>query len=195
MESREINEYLETLGKKAASAKTALQKLSNDQKDHALKSAASALVKEKERLLAANEKDYQRAQASGMAEGLLDRLKLTPERIEARPVGIAELNPRYVDTYVRIDDVSFTESPAAWCDRDPESGRYTTTERTLTDAAGDMLTVRTAGTALYAGEPLPEGRGSLCGIVDCFNGKYTLRITGFETSFAATPAAPATAYP
>ena len=118
-----------------------------------------------------------------------------PERIEARPVGIAELNPRHADTYVRIDEVSFTESPAAWCDRDPESGRYTTTERTLTDAAGDTLTVRTAGTALYAGEPLPEGRGSLCGIVDCFNGKYTLRITGFETSFAATPAAPATAYP
>lgn len=119
----------------------------------------------------------------------------TPERITATPTTIDRLTPARVDTYVRIDDVSFTESPASWCDRDPESGRYTTTERTLTDVAGNTLTVRTAGTALYAGEPLPEGRGSLCGIVDCFNGQYALRITGFETSFAATPAAPATAYP
>ena len=45
MESREIKEYLETLGRKAAFAKTALQKLTAEQKDHALKSAASALVK------------------------------------------------------------------------------------------------------------------------------------------------------
>ncbi|MBD5491707.1 MAG: glutamate-5-semialdehyde dehydrogenase [Lachnospiraceae bacterium] len=91
MESREINEYLETLGRKAAFAKTALQKLTTEQKDHALKSAASALVKEKDSLLAANEKDYQRARAAGMAEGLLDRLRLTPERIEAMAEGLLQI--------------------------------------------------------------------------------------------------------
>ena len=91
MESREINEYLETLGRKATFAKTALQKLTTEQKDHALKSAASALVKEKDSLLAANEKDYQRARAAGMAEGLLDRLRLTPERIEAMAEGLLQI--------------------------------------------------------------------------------------------------------
>ncbi len=116
------------------------------------------------------------------------------QRIAATPITIDRLTPALTDTYVRIDDVGFTAS-AAWCDRDPETGRYTTTERTLTDSAGHTLAVRTAGTALYADEPLPEGRGSLCGIVDRFNGRYSLRITGFETSFVATPAAPATAYP
>ena len=91
MESREINEYLETLGRKAAFAKTALQKLTTGQKDHALKSAASALVKEKDSLLAANEKDCRRARAAGMAEGLLDRLRLTPERIEAMAEGLLQI--------------------------------------------------------------------------------------------------------
>ncbi len=116
------------------------------------------------------------------------------EQIEARPTGIAELTSRHADTYVRIDGVHFLES-GTWCDRDPETGRYTTTERTLADAAGNTLAVRTAGTALYADDPLPSGSGSLCGIVDYFDGKYSLRITGFETSFVATPAAPATTYP
>ena len=91
MENREINEYLETLGQKAVFAKTALQKLTTAQKDHALKSAAAALVKETDKLLAANEKDYQRAQTAGMAEGLLDRLKLTPERIEAMAEGLLQI--------------------------------------------------------------------------------------------------------
>lgn len=117
-----------------------------------------------------------------------------PGRIAATPVRIGDLNPGHIDTYVRIDNVRFAEA-AAWCDRDPETGRYMTTERQLEDADGNTLAVRTLGSALQAGEPLPEGRGSLCGIVDRFDGCYTLRITGLETAFVATPAAPATTCP
>ncbi len=117
-----------------------------------------------------------------------------PEQLAAKPVRIEELTPAHVDTYVRIDGVRFLES-GTWCDRDPETGHYRTTERTLTDATGRTLAVRTSGTALYAGEPLPAGSGSLCGIVDCFGGLYSLRITGFETAFITPPAAPATTYP
>lgn len=109
----------------------------------------------------------------------------------ATPVRIDRLTPAHVDTYVRIDNVHFTR-PAAWCDRNPETNRYMPTERIVADAEGNTLAVRTLGTALYAGEPLPSGSGSLCGIVDRFAGRYTLRITGFETQFAATPATPAT---
>lgn len=119
---------------------------------------------------------------------------LPAERPAARPVGIGELTAADADTYVRIDGVHFTQR-AAWCDTDPLTGRYVTTERTLEDADGNTLAVRTLGSCLYAGEPLPSGSGSLCGIVDRFNGVCSLRITGFETSFAATPAAPATACP
>ena len=111
----------------------------------------------------------------------------------AAPASIGGLTAAHVDTYVRIDGVHFTER-ASWCEFDPETGRYLTTERTIEDAAGRTLAVRTLGGCLYADEPLPEGSGSLCGIVDRFNGVYSLRVTGFET-FLVTPATPATAYP
>lgn len=111
----------------------------------------------------------------------------------AAPVKIRDLTAAHVDTYVRIDGVHFTER-ASWCEFDPETGRYATTQRTVEDTAGNTLAVRTLGGCLYAGEPLPSGSGSLCGIVDYFNGTYSLRITGFET-FLATPATPATTYP
>ena len=116
-----------------------------------------------------------------------------PQQITAARLRIGELTAAHVDTYVCLDGVHFIEA-AAWCDRDPETGSYMTTERTIADAEGNTLAVRTLGTALYAGEPLPEGTGSLCGIVDRFAGRYTLRVTGFETQFAATPATPATTY-
>lgn len=86
-----IQEYLNDLGRQAVNAKQNLQRLTTAQKNHALEQAASALVKEQDRLLAANEKDYQKAKASGMAEGLLDRLQLTPARIESMAEGLTQI--------------------------------------------------------------------------------------------------------
>ncbi len=87
----EINKYLTDLGLKAQTAKTVLQGLDTAQKNHALVQAADALVQESERILSANEKDYVRAKENGMAEGLLDRLKLTPARIEAIAEGLRQI--------------------------------------------------------------------------------------------------------
>lgn len=86
-----MQEYLNDLGRQAVDAKQNLQRLTTAQKNHALEQAASALVKEQDRLLAANEKDYQKAKASGMAEGLLDRLQLTPARIESMAEGLTQI--------------------------------------------------------------------------------------------------------
>lgn len=91
MEEQMIQEYLNDLGRQAVNAKQNLQRLTTAQKNHALEQAASALVKEQDRLLAANEKDYQKAKASGMAEGLLDRLQLTPARIESMAEGLTQI--------------------------------------------------------------------------------------------------------
>ena len=88
---REINEYLTNLGRQAQTAKTALQSLGTDQKNQALGRAAKALVQETDRILSANEKDYARARENGMAEGLLDRLKLTDKRIEAMAEGLEQI--------------------------------------------------------------------------------------------------------
>lgn len=87
----EIAEYLTTLGRQAQTAKTVLQGLGTDQKNQALRQAAKALVQESAHILSANEKDYARAKENGMAEGLLDRLKLTDKRIEAMADGLMQI--------------------------------------------------------------------------------------------------------
>lgn len=84
-------EYLETLGQKAVTAKYELQNLTESVKNDALQKTADVLVKETQRILTANEKDYEIAKQNGMAEGLLDRLKLTPERVEGMAEGLRQI--------------------------------------------------------------------------------------------------------
>ncbi|OXM16576.1 glutamate-5-semialdehyde dehydrogenase [Paenibacillus herberti] len=71
---------------KARKAAASLAVLTTEQKNEALELIAAALVQRTPELLAANEIDLQRGREGGTPASLLDRLKLTPERI----VGIAE---------------------------------------------------------------------------------------------------------
>lgn len=91
----------------------------------------------------------------------------------------SEISMRDVDTYVRFDNVRFTAT-GNWCDVDSLTGKPVTTERLIADPEGATFSVRTLGSAHYANEPLPVGRGSLCGIIDYFNGKFSLRVTNRE---------------
>ena len=84
-------EYLNQLGQKAVAAKYELHKLTVTVKNGALEAVAAALVDKTEQILAANDKDYEIAKQGGMTEGLLDRLKLTPERIEAMAEGLRQI--------------------------------------------------------------------------------------------------------
>lgn len=91
MEFTMIQEYLDTLGRQAVNAKQTLQGLTGERKMHALEQVAAALIKEQEKLLAANDKDYQKAQEAGMSQGLLDRLRLNPDRIKAMAEGLRQI--------------------------------------------------------------------------------------------------------
>lgn len=84
-------EYLNELGKRAADAKYELQKLTAAEKSTALCTVATALTDATERILEANSKDYEIAEANGMSEGLLDRLKLTAGRITGMAEGMLQI--------------------------------------------------------------------------------------------------------
>lgn len=103
------------------------------------------------------------------------------------------VGPRQIDTYVCFKEVSFAET-GPWCDIDPETAKPQTSERLLTDAEGRTFPVRTLGTCTYATKPVPQGTGSVYGIIDYFNGKYTLRISEQRTEFANAAGLPR-AYP
>lgn len=113
--------------------------------------------------------------------------------LRPKTLTFGEVGMQHVDTYIHFEGVRFADT-GNWCDTDPATGRPVTTERRLEDASGQGFIVRTAATCAYATEPVPQGTGSVYGIIDYFNGKYTLRITNREVDFTTVAARPTT-YP
>lgn len=112
---------------------------------------------------------------------------LRPDDKEDRPLQAQnyefnEITMQEVDTYVSFHGVHFADKDN-WCETDPQTERPQTTERILKDASGREFIVRTVGTCSYALESLPTGSGSIYGIIDYFNGKYSLRVVSREVDF------------
>jgi len=75
-------EELEAKCKVAKEASRQLISISSDVKNKALEYIADGLIADMEKILAANEIDCKEAAASGISEALLERLTLSPSRIE-----------------------------------------------------------------------------------------------------------------
>lgn len=108
------------------------------------------------------------------------RLDIPGERLpEPLRLRFSDISMQHIDRYVLFSDVRFTQT-GSWCDTDPQTLRPTTTERMIADHTGNTFILRTAGSCTYAKEPVPQGTGSIGGIIDYFNGKFTLRVTNRE---------------
>jgi glutamate-5-semialdehyde dehydrogenase len=73
---------IERIGAKARAAAQELAQASATDKDLALEAAAHALSEQSAEILAANEADVSQATSEGISGALLDRLRLTPNRIK-----------------------------------------------------------------------------------------------------------------
>ncbi len=82
---------LEQMGQRAVAAKYALQKASAAQKNSILEAAAGLLVSEQEALLRANGEDIAAGERNGMHPGMLDRLRLSKERIQGMAEGLLQI--------------------------------------------------------------------------------------------------------
>ena len=110
--------------------------------------------------------------------------KSVPKAIEPTRLNINEIAEEHIGNYIRMDDVTFSsQAGMSWCDKEPASGEYITTERTLHDRKGNALAVRTIAECLYRSEKIPSGYGVVCGIVEYFNGEYSLRIVNHQLLF------------
>ncbi len=78
--------YIEELGKKAVQAKGKIASASTDEKNAVLVKIAEVLRNHTEKILQENDKDIASARENGITETMVDRLRLTEERIE----GIAD---------------------------------------------------------------------------------------------------------
>jgi glutamate-5-semialdehyde dehydrogenase len=84
-------DLMNTLGARAKAASALMAKASAATKRHALTSLATLLRANVDGLQVENAKDLERARAAGLAEPLVDRLKLTPPVIETCAQGCEQL--------------------------------------------------------------------------------------------------------
>ncbi len=77
--------------KRAKDARQEMAVLSTDRKNQALLAVAEHLSAQKEKLIAANQKDMENGKKNGMPEALLDRLKIDDTRIAQMAEGIRQI--------------------------------------------------------------------------------------------------------
>jgi glutamate-5-semialdehyde dehydrogenase len=94
------------IGRKARAAERPLALASPEQKRAALIGMADAILREERRILEANAIDLKNGEEAGLSNSMMDRLKLTPERIEGMADGvraIAELRDPVGDVIAEWD--------------------------------------------------------------------------------------------
>lgn len=87
----DIKQYMQQLGQQARQAGRAISKAETSQKNRALLSIAEAIAAGSADLVVENQKDLQAAKDNGMDAASLDRLQLTPARIEAMIEGLKQV--------------------------------------------------------------------------------------------------------
>ena len=83
--------YVTEKAKLAKAASRVIARASTDTKNRALRAMADLLVADTEQLLAANRDDVGAAERAGLSRAMVDRLTLTPERIEVMADGLREV--------------------------------------------------------------------------------------------------------
>ena len=86
-----VLDYMTRLGRAAREASRVIGRASTAQKNRALQGAASALDAARAELTAANELDLAAGRANGLEPAMLERLALTPARIDSMIVGLRQV--------------------------------------------------------------------------------------------------------
>lgn len=82
---------LESMGQRAAAAKFELQRLSAEKKNEALSKAAEELLADTKHILEENKRDIIKGEKNGMHPGMIDRLRLTEDRIKGMAEGLNQI--------------------------------------------------------------------------------------------------------
>lgn len=107
-----------------------------------------------------------------------------PREVEPTPLVINELTAAHIGNYVVIKTLNFGDQIGkTWCERDPLTGKHITTQRTAYDSEGQEIGIRIISTCDYRDEAIPAGEGDLYGVVECYNGEYSLRIVNHGIMF------------
>lgn len=87
----ELDAYMRTLGQHARDASRALVRASTESKNTALLAMAEAIDTDRHNLITENQRDLDAGRERGLDAALLDRLALTPARIDAMAEGLCQI--------------------------------------------------------------------------------------------------------
>ena len=104
-----VLDYMTRLGRAAREASRVIGRASTGQKNRALLAAAAALDAARPELTAANEQDLAAGRANGLEPAMLERLALTPARIDGMIVGLRQV-ASLPDPVGAIRDMSYRPS-------------------------------------------------------------------------------------
>ncbi|KPX31748.1 MULTISPECIES: glutamate-5-semialdehyde dehydrogenase [Pseudomonas syringae group] len=104
-----VLDYMTRLGRAAREASRVIGRASTAQKNRALQATAAALGEARDELSAANALDLANGQANGLEPAMLERLALTPARIDSMIVGLRQV-ASLADPVGAIRDMSYRPS-------------------------------------------------------------------------------------
>ncbi|RMR10679.1 glutamate-5-semialdehyde dehydrogenase [Pseudomonas syringae group genomosp. 7] len=104
-----VLDYMTRLGRAAREASRVIGRASTAQKNRALQATAAALDEARAELSAANALDLANGQANGLEPAMLERLALTPARIDSMIVGLRQV-AGLADPIGAIRDMSYRPS-------------------------------------------------------------------------------------
>lgn len=87
----DITHYMRELGRQARAASAALRRVDSGRKNAALEAIVARIDAARPILETANQQDMQRGRENGLNEALLDRLALTPARVDAMIAGVRQV--------------------------------------------------------------------------------------------------------
>lgn len=95
--------------------------------------------------------------------------KVSLGNVEPKELTIATLSKEYAGKLIRLNEVQFLSSELGQTYAAPDNrSTQANVNRTLQDRGGSTLVVRTSSYAKFAGSKLPEGSGSIIGVLTYF---------------------------
>jgi glutamate-5-semialdehyde dehydrogenase len=105
----DVKQYMRMVGEQARAASRVIARADTQAKNKALMAMADAILRDQEKLLAANAKDMSAAQASGLDAALLDRLEINAKSVAGMAEGLRQI-AQLADPVGEITDLNYRPS-------------------------------------------------------------------------------------
>ncbi len=105
----DIAQYMNQVGVQAREASRAMAKADTRTKNQALNAIADMILREQDKILAANQQDLAQAKANGLDSAMLDRLTLTEKSVHGMAEGLSQI-AALADPIGEIRDLKYRPS-------------------------------------------------------------------------------------